>query len=96
MQYAVAGQVKGGVIRLRGRLKDDIVHLSVSDSGQKETKINLVDIKKGVGLQNTEARMKAHYRGNGDVHYAVSDMGGLEVSLSFRYVTAANFPAENI
>ena len=96
MQYAVAGQVKGGVIRLRGRLKDDIIHLSVADSGQKQTKINLVDIKKGVGLQNTEARMKAHYRGNGDVHYAVSDMGGLEVSLSFPYVTAANFPAENI
>jgi len=96
MQYAIAGQVKGGIIRLRGQLNDGIINLSVADTGQEQSEINLVEIKKGVGLQNIEGRMKAHYRGKGRVHYAVSDMGGLEVTLSFPYIPVVTPSSERV
>jgi len=96
MQYAIAGQVKGGIIRLRGQLNDGIINLSVADTGQEQSEINLVEIKKGVGLQNIEGRMKAHYRGKGHVHYAVSDMGGLEVTLSFPYIPVVTPSSERV
>lgn len=87
LQYTIAGQVKGGNIRLKGRLVGDVVKLSVADSGKAQSKqnIDITELKKGVGLQNIEGRVKAHYGDNGRVQYAVSDLGGLEVKLSFPY-----------
>ena len=87
LQYTIAGQVKGGNIRLKGRLENGVVELSVADSGNPQSRqnIDISKLKKGVGLQNIEGRIKAHYGENGYVHYAVSDLGGLEVTLSFPY-----------
>jgi len=87
LQYTIAGQVKGGKIRLKGRLSKGVVRLSVADSGNAESEqdIDVTEIKKGVGLQNIEGRVKTHYGDDGHVQYAVSDLGGLEVKLSFPY-----------
>jgi len=87
LQYAIAEQVKGGAIRLRGRLKEGLVELSVADTGQEQVQLkdNIAEIEKGVGLQNIEGRIKAHYGAEGQVDYAVSDLGGLEVTLLFPY-----------
>lgn len=88
LQYTIAGQVNGGKIRLMGRLIDGMVELSVADSGRLQSghNMDLSKIKKGVGLQNIEGRIKTHYGEDGHVHYAVSDLGGLEVKLSFPYM----------
>jgi len=88
LQYAIAGQVKGGVIRLTGYLVDERVNLSVADTGRPSSQQadDVTALEKGVGLKNIEGRMNAHYSDNGRVEYKVSDIGGLEVSLSFPYV----------
>ncbi len=85
LKYTIAGQVKGGTIRLMGRLNDGQVHLSVSDTGRAQ-KRDVTKIEKGIGLQNIEKRIQAHYGDQGHVDYAVSDMGGLDVSLYFPYI----------
>ena len=87
MQYTIAGQVKGGLIQLKGRLKDGVVNLLIADTGGEQSPINVADLKKGVGLQNTEGRIKAHYGELGHVGYAISSLGGLEVTLTFPYVS---------
>ncbi len=87
LQYAVAGQVKGGTVRLTAMRENGALTLSISDSGR--VGIDVADIvtglKKGVGLHNTEARIKAHFAGRGSVSYDASDLGGLQVTLSFPY-----------
>ena len=87
LQYAIAGQVKGGTVRLRGRCIDEQVVLSVADTGRPSEKTlgDISAIDKGVGLENIEGRIAAHYGGAGSVTYDVSDIGGLEVTLSFPY-----------
>jgi len=87
LQYTIAGQVKGGFIRLRGHLIDGHVELSVADSGKSlsDPNVDITKIEKGVGLQNTEGRIEAHYGEHGYVDYSTSDLGGLEVKLSFPY-----------
>lgn len=87
MQYAIAGQIKGGTIRLKGQCKENQVTLSISDSGQPNAKgkVDADNLVKGVGLQNIEGRIKAHYGQAGHVRYNASDIGGLEVILSFPY-----------
>ena len=89
LQYTIAGQMKGGNIRLTGRLVDGIVELSVADSGKthSDQDVDVAKIKKGVGLQNIEGRIKTHYGESGHVYYAKSDLGGLDVKLSFPYKT---------
>ena len=81
--------MKGGNIRLTGRLIDGIVELSVADSGKthSDQDVDVAKIKKGVGLQNIEGRIKTHYGESGHVYYAKSDLGGLDVKLSFPYKT---------
>ena len=87
LQYAIAGQVKGGKVRLKAYKTEGTVFLSVADSGQSKTPAKEIveTIDKGVGLQNIEARMKSHYGDFGSVEYGVSDLGGLQVTLSFPY-----------
>ena len=89
LQYTIAGQMKGGNIRLTGRLIDGFVELSVADSGKthSDQDVDVAKIKKGVGLQNIEGRIKTHYGESGHVYYAKSDLGGLDVKLSFPYKT---------
>lgn len=88
LQYAVAGQVKGGTLRLTAERRDDALVLSVSDSGRNDVQAAgiVADLKKGVGLQNTESRVKTHYPQRGAVTYGVSDLGGLQVTLKLPYV----------
>ncbi len=91
LKYTIAGQVKGGTIRLRGRRDGDRVVLSIADTGpsDKRKKPAVLPLKKGVGLQNIEGRIQAHYGGAGHVEYKLSDLGGLDVILSFPYNLAA-------
>jgi len=96
LQYAIAGQVNGGTVRLKGWLDEACVKLAVADTGQKEPglkelerELDIEQIHKGVGLKNIEGRIKAHYGDDGGVSYGMSDLGGLEVTLSFPYVAAS-------
>jgi len=92
LQYTIAGQVKGGKIRLKGRLSNGVVELSVADSGKakSEQDVDVTELKKGVGLQNIEGRVKTHYGDDGHVKYAISDLGGLEVKLLFPFIPLAD------
>lgn len=108
LQYAIAGQINGGTLRLRGYLDESYVKLSVADTGQRtiegarqltkdgaKPKLNIDKISKGVGLKNIEDRIKAHYGDDGHVSYAMSDLGGLEVNLSFPYKAVTSSPQQS-
>ncbi len=88
LKYAVAGRVKGGTIRLIGRKEKDHVFLSVADTGKQNSlsQDDITKLEKGVGLQNIEGRIQAHYGLSGRVEYQLSDIGGLEINLSFPYM----------
>ena len=85
LQYAIAGQVKGGLVRLIGKKHEGRITLSVADTGRKDSQTDVTNIEKGVGLQNIEGRIKTHYGDEGEVRYKQADIGGLEVILSFPY-----------
>ena len=86
LQHAVAGRVSGGTVRLTGRKSGDDIVLRICDSGDQDHQSDIEIIKKGIGLSNTEARMRTHFGDSGRVDYARSDLGGFEVSLTCPYI----------
>jgi len=46
-------------------------------------------LKKGIGLQNTEDRLKAHYTDKAEMKLGVSDLGGLKIGLIMPFQTRA-------
>lgn len=90
LQYAVAGQINGGSVRLEGKRMEGKVILRVSDTGHEKNKSrDFKAIEKGVGLANTESRIKTHFAGQGAVGFDRSKLGGLEVTLTFPYSVVA-------
>jgi len=88
LQYAVAGKIKGGLVRISATLENAQLDLCVADSGDFEAS-DLQNLQKGIGLSNIEARLKSHYGHKADITYAKSDLGGLEVRLKIPHQTQA-------
>jgi len=93
LKYSVAGKINGGTISLRGKLENDKVILEVTDTGDKtiDKERLLLNLSKGVGLQNIERRMQTHFGDEADVLYDVSEAGGLKVRLTFPYIKVGEF-----
>lgn len=86
LQYAIAGKVEGGLVRITAKLEKDYLNLQVADSGDFNA-TDLKNLQKGIGLSNIEARLQSHYRTKANIAYSQSDLGGLDVHLKIPYQT---------
>jgi len=84
LQYAIAGKVKGGLLRITAHVDGERLKIFVADSGDFDKSL-LEGLKKGIGLSNIEARLASHYGKEGFVSYVQSDLGGLGVHLTLPF-----------
>ena len=75
LRYAVAQQQKGGTILLSSKYENDILLLSVSDSGPGFSE----GWEEGVGLSNIRKRLAVHYGDEAEMVFEQSDLGGAKI-----------------
>ena len=90
LKYAIAGKIRGGTIRLTGKVEQDSLCLTVEDSGSaitnhKDKKAKTIKIETGVGLKNIIARLHSHYGHEASLDFQSSELGGLLVKLILPY-----------
>lgn len=88
MKYVIAGTVSGGLIRLSARLNDGNIYITMEDSGHPDNQHDqslAANIKKGVGLQNIEDRLKMSYTDQAIMKLSLSELGGLKVDMQFPF-----------
>ena len=92
MKYVIAGTISGGHIRLTSQRDGDEISIIMEDTGHPDKNIHdvLSHLEKGVGLENTEARLRAHYKGAASLKLGVSDLGGLKIDISFPFQTESS------
>lgn len=62
IKHGLANKVEGGTIRIRARVADDHLHLTVEDDGVGITDDKLADLyNHGIGVSNTVERLKVIY-----------------------------------
>ena len=86
LQFAIAGRVEGGLVRINAKIEAGMLKLKVADSADFKAE-DLQSLKKGIGLSNVEARLKSHYGDQGKICFSQSDIGGLEVHLKLPFQT---------
>lgn len=90
MKYVIAGTIGGGRVRLSARQQEGKLHITMEDSGHPDRQ-NIDDVlsklKKGVGLKNTEDRLKMHYQDKSAMKLGSSDLGGLKINLTMPLIT---------
>ncbi|WP_395345125.1 sensor histidine kinase [Ningiella sp. W23] len=85
MKHAIAKCEKGGTIRVQASVVDNYLHLSVSDSGNGQENIDAAGdqaFHKGVGLENTEQRLKILYTDKFTLDVGPSSFGGCKTMIS--------------
>lgn len=96
IKYVISGTKSGATIRLITKTAEDMLHITVEDTGHPDTQDmdELVSsLKKGIGLQNTENRLKAHYKDDAAMKLSVSELGGLKIDLIMPFQTAVGSAA---
>jgi two-component system, LytTR family, sensor kinase len=78
VKYGVSGQVGDAVIRIRASIEGEMLVLEVSDNGPGFAS----DRPMGIGLANTEARLRYLYGTAQNIRYRHSDDGGAIVTIS--------------
>ncbi len=73
-------------VSIEAQKQDDVLRLRVSDSGPGFRNITQC---KGIGLENTEARLKHHYGARQSIEYGSSAEGGACVTISIPFVNEA-------
>ncbi|MCX6625908.1 MAG: histidine kinase, partial [Acidobacteria bacterium] len=59
LRHGIGGKVEGGTIRLRSRLRDGRLYLSVEDDGVGIPEVKLATLfEQGIGVSNVNARLK--------------------------------------
>ncbi|WP_371194724.1 sensor histidine kinase [Glaciecola sp. SC05] len=84
MKHAIAKCEHGGKIRISAEVRDEKIHLFVEDSGGPDACKNgkVVDIfNNGVGLKNTEQRLKILYDTDYSMTVSASDLGGIRTQI---------------
>lgn len=79
VKHAIAPKVEGGLVRLRAQLKQNALHVSVSDTGSgfRDTPSE----RSGVGLENVTRRLQLCYGAESQLHID-SNAAGSSVSFS--------------
>lgn len=92
IKYVISGTKSGGRVRLITQTAEGKLHITVEDTGHpdiKDVRKLAASLKKGIGLQNTEDRLKAHYTDKAEMKLGVSDLGGLKIELIMPFQTRA-------
>ena len=96
MKYVIAGTVTAGHIRLSTLKEGEYLHITMEDTGHPDKNIDevLSTLEKGVGLQNTEERLRTHYKGQATMSLGVSNLGGLKIDLRLPFQNVDSLRAE--
>lgn len=84
MKHAIAKCESGGSIKICALVKEESLYLTIEDSGgpnadSNDTCLNFLD--KGVGLKNTEQRLKILYGDDYSMSISGSDLGGIKTQI---------------
>jgi len=93
IKYVISGTKSGGRVRLVTKTTKGKLHITVEDTGHpniKDVRKLATGLKKGIGLQNTEDRLKAHYTNTAEMRVGVSELGGLKIELIMPFQTSAD------
>lgn len=82
IKYAIAPREQGGSIHIRSHVIDDVLHLEVCDDGPGLTDATRIYKGRGVGLRNTQDRLRVLYGEHGSARIENAHPG-LRVALSF-------------
>jgi two-component sensor histidine kinase len=84
MKHAIAKCELGGSIKISAEVNGQKLHLSVDDSGDEKliNSDNVIDIfNKGVGLKNTDQRLKILYGDDYSMSVVRSELGGIKTQI---------------
>jgi hypothetical protein len=93
VKHAIAPKVEGGLVRLRARLEQNMLHITVSDTGTGFPVTG--DKKSGVGLENVGRRLQLCYGAESQIHIE-SDASGSSVSFSIPANVSVTRPLEAV
>lgn len=82
MKYAIAASEEGGTVCVKARIRRDQLQLEVTDTGPGMD-TQAADGKRGIGLRNTVARLRALYQDRFVLETANLDPSGLSVLIRF-------------
>jgi LytS/YehU family sensor histidine kinase len=85
VRRGVAPHAAPGLIEISARLKESKLELQVRDNGAGLSEARLGQIKEGVGLANTRARLEQLYGADYLFDLSNRDKGGLVVSLNIPF-----------
>ncbi|MBN8589059.1 MAG: histidine kinase [Rhodothermia bacterium] len=83
IKHGIAPHADAGKVSVRAKRKQDRLILEVADDGPGLTE---APKKQGVGLQNTQNRLRELYGPSGYVTFGRSDLGGLLVTIDMPYL----------
>jgi LytS/YehU family sensor histidine kinase len=93
VKHAIAPKVEGGVVRLRARLEQNALHVTVSDTGAGFRPAD--GAKSGVGLDNVTRRLQLCYGAESQINIQ-SDASGSSVSFSIPVTASVLRPLEAV
>jgi two-component system, LytTR family, sensor kinase len=93
VKHAIAPKVEGGVVRLRARLEQNALHVTVSDTGAGFRPAD--GAKAGVGLDNVTRRLQLCYGAESQINIQ-SDASGSSVSFSIPVTASVLRPLEAV
>jgi hypothetical protein len=80
--HGIAVRPGVGTIQISARRQGDHLELTISDNGSGLTRVDPISIKKGIGLTNTEARLRQLYGETQSFELSRAEGGGLTVKVS--------------
>jgi two-component system, LytTR family, sensor kinase len=93
IKHAIAKSVRGGRVRIRAQRTDDRLLLSVVDDGPGSAPVDSgAPPARGVGLNNTRARLRVLYGAEQSFALRNRPEGGCEVTLSLPFEVGAEAP----
>jgi len=93
LKHGISPLLEGGTIEVRSEKKNGTLHLSVRDDGVGIAPDKISQINYGIGLSNTQERLKFLYQGNHSFEIKQNDKKGLLVKLSIPF-QRADYSAE--
>ena len=94
IKYAIAQAEEGGIIRVSARIEDQVLILTVDDSGRDDPQKTVSEPPEsedasgtGIGLQNIRERLSTLYGAMFSVEKGISPLGGFRVRISIPMTT---------
>jgi sensor histidine kinase YesM len=88
VKHGIEAQIAPGIIRIRVERAGDVLLLGVSDNGRGLKLAGNGELKEGVGLSNTRARLKELYGAAASLELRPGTTGGLSAEIRLPWRTA--------